>query len=73
MPEESPLFARFRQMIARLMDRSGDGPPFSGPAEPAGVRVPRHGGGPGRGDAIALDEPDEEPELAAAISRVRSR
>ena len=64
MREESPLFARFRQMIARLMDHGGDVPPFSGPADAMGVRVPRHGGRPGRGAAIALEEPDEEPELA---------
>jgi hypothetical protein len=73
MREESPLFARFRLLIARLMERGGDNPPFGGPAEPAGVRVPRHGGHPGRGAAIALDEPDEEPELAAAVSLRRSR
>jgi hypothetical protein len=64
MREESPLFARFRQMIARLTDRGGDVPPFSGPGDAAGVRVPRHGGRPGRGAAIALEEPDEEPEVA---------
>ena len=34
MREESPLFARFRLMIARMMEHGGDMPPFGGPGDP---------------------------------------
>ena len=74
MREQSPLFARLRLMMAKLLARGGDIPPFGGPAAPyAHVRVPRPGGRPGRDTAIALAEPDEEPELAAAISSAKRR
>ena len=70
MREESPLFARFRLMIARMMEHGGDMPPFGGPADPyARVRVPRPGGAPRRDAAVALAEPDEEPEPDAVGGR----
>jgi len=70
MREQSPLFARFRLMIARMMEHGGDIPPFGGPADPfARVRVPRPGGAPRRDAAVALAEPDEEPEPAAVGGR----
>jgi len=73
MREQPPLFARFRLMIARLMER-GDIPPFGESAGPyAGVRVPRPGGRPLRSAAVELEEPRDECEPAAAVGRPGTR
>ena len=72
MRKNLPLFARFRLMIARVMEQGGDMPPFGGPADPyARVRVPRPGGTPARDASVALVEPDEEPELTAVAGRLK--
>ena len=71
MREQSPLFARFRLMIARLMER-GDIPPFGEAAGPySGVRVPRPGGRPLRSAGAELEEPRAESEAPDAVAVAR--
>jgi len=68
MRDRLPLFAQLRLMLSQLLGQDGDVPPPGGPADPyARVRVPRPGGLPRLDTAVALAEPDEEPELAAAV------
>lgn len=74
MLEHTPFFTRLRLMILRALGRAPGDSPFGGPTDPhARVRVPRGGGRPERGAAVALAEPDDRAEVLEAVGGLHRR